>query len=733
VLRGHGGPVRAVVFSPDGKLIASASEDKTISIWDAATKKEKRSLEGHGEAVTAVAFSPRGQLLASAGADKTMRLWETATGGELANMEEGHSDTIGGIAFAPSGRQIATASADKSVGLWSAALPRVFSSRTFTNRVGPTGVAALSPGGKILAAVGEKHEVLLLDLETGQNLGILRGHRSAVLHLAFSPDGTRLVSCGRDRVGILWEVPSGKRLALLDGHRGVVRVAAFSSDGKLLATGSADKRILIYDLPPAGSRVSELRERLVLEGHKGSISCLAFSPDSKKIATGTDLVTRKGPAEVKLWNVADGTILSSWNDHTGDVATVAFHATRPLLATGGADPGFRVRDLSNKALDVFRQTQTPVTSLTFSPSGTELITGSVGRAMLAWDVEAWHEQARFMGHSGPITGLYLLAGGADAPIFSVAADRSVRSWSLATATVRGTRFSGHESWVTALVLTPDGKKLISGSWDGTVRVWDVETGKADPILESHKSKIYSVAVSRDGKRAASGGGNGEVYLWDLESNSELAHLEGHDEETEINGIAYTPDGKRVVTASADGEIRIWEVPSGKDLGKITGPKEGFLALALTQDGKKALVACGSACILYDLESKKELLRLAGHTGLVNTLAFSPDGSRILTGSADRTVRLWDGGTGKELRKIEAHAGYVKAVQFTADGASAASVGYDHVNRLWDLRNGQMITSYEVHNRPALSVAFSADGKTIFSGGADEYVVRWRRPEVTASK
>jgi len=130
------------------------------------------------------------------------------------------------------------------------------------------------------------------------------------------------------------------------------------------------------------------------------------------------------------------------------------------------------------------------------------------------------------------------------------------------------RARGHESWVTALALMPDGKKLISGSWDGTVRVWDVETGKADPILESHKSKIYSVAVSRDGKRAASGGGNGEVYLWDLESNSELAHLEGHDEETEVNGIAYTPDGKKVITGSADGEIRIWEVPSGRTWARL---------------------------------------------------------------------------------------------------------------------------------------------------------------------
>ena len=207
-----------------------------------------------------------------------------------------------------------------------------------------------------------------------------------------------------------------------------------------------------------------------------------------------------------------------------------------------------------------------------------------------------------MGHAGPITGLYSLPGSADAPILSSAADRSIRSWSLATATVRGTRFSGHESWVTSLVLTPDDKKLISGSWDGTVRVWDVETGKADPILESHKSKIYSLALSRDGKRAASGGGNGELYLWDLEANSELAHLEGHDDESEVNGVAFTPDGKQLISAASDGDIRIWEVPSGKELGKIAGPKEGILALALSPDGKRVLIAGGASLTAFCMTS-----------------------------------------------------------------------------------------------------------------------------------
>ena len=487
-LRKHTGAVRSVAFSPDGQVLASGSEDKTAILWDVPKREVRHILEGHDETVTAVAFSPRGELLATGSTDKTLRLWQSATGGELANLEEGHTDALQGVAFAPSGRQIATASADKTVGLWSAALPRVFASQTLTARAGWTGVVAVSSDGKYLAAVGENFAILLQDAQNGELKATLQGHRGTIVQLAFSPDGARLVSVGRDRVGILWDVATGQRHALLDGHRGAVRAAAFSPDGRLLVTGGSDKRILIYDLPAPGTKLTELRERTAWVGHQGVLTCLAFSPDGKFLASGTETTTRNGPAELKLWEVSSGQTTATWTEHKADIASVAFHPTRPLLVSAGADPGFRVWDLTKRKPILFRATQSTITSLAFSPRGEELLTGSAGRTLLAWDTEDWREAIRFIGHTGGLTGLTVVTRTSEPLLCSASTDKSFRTWSLTPVAATGVRFTGHESWVTALAVLPDGKTLLSGSWDGTVRVWEWKRVRQTPCWRLTKRK-----------------------------------------------------------------------------------------------------------------------------------------------------------------------------------------------------------------------------------------------------
>jgi len=240
---------------------------------------------------------------------------------------------------------------------------------------------------------------------------------------------------------------------------------------------------------------------------------------------------------LKVWSVADGTIQCEFDDAKNDVLAAAFHPKAAIVVAGGAEPGYRVYDLTAKKLLAVRPTQTTITALAFLADGSQLVSGSAGAALVAWDTSSWVEQARFVGSKAAVTGLFVPQRGSEKLITSTDT-AAARSFSITQASITGTKMPGHESWVTCMAMTPDGRKLVTGSWDGTVRVWDPLTAKEVENLESHKSKIYALALDAAGKRAASAGGEGEVYVWSLESNDEIGHLEGHKDN--VHGIAFWP-------------------------------------------------------------------------------------------------------------------------------------------------------------------------------------------------
>ncbi|KAF7587085.1 hypothetical protein BBP40_007724 [Aspergillus hancockii] len=230
-LDGHSGWVLSVVFSPDGQMVASGSQDRTIKLWDTRTGEEVRTLKGHSNTVWSVAFSPNGQIVASGSHDRTIKLWDARTGEEVCTLE-GHSNTVWSVAFSPDGQMVASGSGDRTIKLW--------------------------------------------DARTGEEVRTLEGHSSLVSSVAFSPDGQIVASGSHDRTIKLWDARSGKEVRTLKGHSDWVWSVAFSPDGQIVASGSDDRTIKLWD-----TRTGE--EVCTLEGHSNTVRSVAFSPDGQMV------------------------------------------------------------------------------------------------------------------------------------------------------------------------------------------------------------------------------------------------------------------------------------------------------------------------------------------------------------------------------------------------------------------------------------------------------------------
>ena len=286
-LEGHSNTVRSVSFSPDGKVLASGSDDKTIKLWDVGSRREIATLTGHSNEVLSVSFSPDGQVLAS-GSYETIKLWDVGSRREIATLK-GHSNWVQSVSFSPDGQVLASGSYDKTIKLWD-----VGSRREIATLKGHSDVVysvSFSPDGQVLASGSVDNTIKLWDVGSRREIATLKGHSNWVLSVSFSPDGQVLASGSKDGTIKLWDVGSRREIATLKGHSNTVLSVSFSPDGQVLASGSHDDTIKLWDV---GSR----REIATLTGHSNEVLSVPFSPDGQVLASGSFDKT------IKLWDVA---------------------------------------------------------------------------------------------------------------------------------------------------------------------------------------------------------------------------------------------------------------------------------------------------------------------------------------------------------------------------------------------------------------------------------------------
>jgi WD40 repeat protein len=301
-------------------------------------------------------------------------------------------------------------------------------------------------------------------------------------------------------------------------------------------------------------------------------------------------------------------------------------------------------------------------------------------------------------------------------------DGTVRVWDLATGTEQAV-LTGHTSWVNAVAITQDGSRAVTGSSDGTVRVWDLTTGTEQTILSGHASEVNAVAITPDGSLAVSGSIDRTVRVWDLTTGTEQTVLRGHT--SIVNAVAVTPDGSRAVSGSYDDTARVWDLQTRTEQTVLTGHTDAVTAVAVTPDASQAVTGSSDGTVrVWDLTTGTEQTILTGHTNGVTSVAITPDASQAVTGSSDETVRLWDLQTGTEQTLLTGHTGTVRAVALTPDGRRAVTGSDDRTVRVWDLEIGTEPSVLTGHTDEVTAVAVTPDGSRAVTGSRDQTVRVW---------
>jgi WD40 repeat protein len=307
---------------------------------------------------------------------------------------------------------------------------------------------------------------------------------------------------------------------------------------------------------------------------------------------------------------------------------------------------------------------------------------------------------------------------------------------------------GHAGQVNCFAISADGKRLISGSLDGTARLWDLEAGIEIERVSEQPEAVWAVAISRDGKRALFSLGmkqvNGEwtpitdhaIRYWDLEKHKLIRLLSGHTED--IRSLTFTADGRRALSAARDMTLRLWDLETGEEIRRFEGHTGIVRHAALSPDGRwVASSSLDHTVRCWDVETGEELSRFTGHEADVHGVAFTPDGTGIVSGGTDKMVRLSDALTGQEIRRFEGHTAVIWPVAVSPDGRYVLSAGglrnrtpvfyepagFDSEVRLWDLGTGEELHRYDGHTGCLIMVRFAPDGRVV-SAASDQTIRVW---------
>jgi WD40 repeat protein/serine/threonine protein kinase len=744
-----------------------------------------RVYKGHTGVISAC-LSTDGRYILAGYSNKSLRLWELSTGECLRNFEE-PLDYVSSISLSADGIYALTASdiikwplfcllpfedqimfRDRTIKLWdvrNGKCVRTFEGHTFVT------AAYLSADG-CYAIAGSLDTLMLWDAVTGKSLRIFEGHNDCVNSVCLSADSRYALSGSNDKSLKLWDVESGNCLRTFEGHTGVVNSVCLSVDGRYALSGG-DKTLKLWDAVTGKC----LR---TFEGHTGVVNSVCLSVDGRYALSGSEDNT------LKLWEVESGRCLRTYTGHTGGVISVYFSPDDQSAISVSKDKTLKLWNL-------------PWLQAKGIPNISQLETSAVLRSENAFKNEEEFKMylskiiiALQEGNTDEVLltlrQAWLLPGRArDRQLFELWKElypyyrrsKLIDSWELRV-------YEGHNGPIKSVSLSADGRYALSGSYDETLKLWEIENGECLRTLTGHYWRnidseadsqstdngngqivnvvdtlsydqyvsllqgysINSVFLGSDGEIAITSSGcpglnmgmiemascvdndeskfvygPSEIRVWNIVSGRCLLVLGGHL--GNVWSVCLSHDNCYALSGGEDATLKLWDVKTGVCLHTFRGHHSNVYSVSFSPDGRYALSGSGDATLkLWDVKTGVCLHTFIGHGSVVNSVCFSPDGRYALSGSVDKTIKLWDVKTGDCLRTFIGHESIVNSVCFSSDSRYALSGSYDKSLKLWDVSRGLCLRTFEGHSGGVNAVCFSYDSSYLVSASSDNTLKLW---------
>lgn len=642
-MEGHSGGINGLCIMPDGRKAVSASNDKTIKVWDIEAGEELRTLTGHSESVNRVCITPDGRMMVSATQDKTLKVWDMETGEELRTLT-GHDKSVYGVCITPDGKKAVSASGDNTCKVW--------------------------------------------DIETGRELKSIKPDGCYVYDVCIIPGGKYAVSALADRTLYVWDIESGEEIKILKGHYDGIKGVCITADGKKVVSASDDMTLKVWDIETG----SEIRRKSTYSGlacswfykHTNGVTGVAVTTDGKKA------VSSSWDKTLKVWDMETGEEIKTLTGHSDGVMGVCITPDGKKAVSASNDGTLKVWDLEN--------TEEPkelaghsnfVSDLMITPDGRKVITASHDKTLKVWDIDTCRETASFEMHDDGIDRFSITPDGKR--VISASFDNTVRLWDMES----GREVSLLEEYYQGTVpvaVTPDGKKAASAVDYRTVKVIDIETGSVRKTPTGHSRRIEDLKITPDGRRAVTASLDKTLKVWDLEKAEEICMLTGHS--GGVVSVAITPDNNELISISEDKALKVWDIIAGREIRTLKFQNSTYLDTFITSNIKEAIsVTEDGAFKVWNLKTGSEIKTLAYDISRIHYSCTTPMGRKMVSESKDGTIKVWDMEELKETATLSAGRKDTYCMKITPDGLKAVSLSEDKTLNVWDMENGNKVCSF----------------------------------------